>query len=281
MPAMQVLLKRGNNGQVLKGADQQLRERAQVGDDLCLFIESIGYDETIIFGNYVLHADSVSALSLPHLAHGDLSEAAILDREPITTAQYIYDSRTNNVLAKDFLDENRTLTTVYTNNPVYKSYTWYSARRYAQADFCDTEGLIACGDQFKVRLDLTDDFKIVLKPDIIYFPHQAKDYLVKSSAMLLPTEFIFDPRRYLAEGRPLSTCEGYSLCYLNIGSDNTLTIIGEPRFIADERVDAHVREGTVSRQAEGRTLVTRVECAHAILVPEKRANQPGRKGMNR
>jgi hypothetical protein len=272
-PEMQLLLKRDNDGKVLKGADQQLRERASRGDDLCLFIESIGYDETIIFGAYVLCAEGVSGLSLPHLAHGDLPDPTILDREAVTTAQYIYDSKTNNVLAKDFLDENRTFTTAYANNPVYKSYTWYSTRRYTEAPFRDTERLMGCGDQFKLRLDLEDDFKIVLKPDIIYFPHHTKNYMVKSSAMLLPTEFVFDPQRYVAAGQTLTANKGYSLCYLNIGSDNVLTIIGKPRFIADGRVDEHIREGTVSRRAEGRTLVTHLECAHVILVPEKRANQ--------
>ena len=103
--AMQLLLKRDNDGKIVKGANQQLHERAYLGDDLCLFIESVGYDETIMFGNYVLRAEGVSALSLPHLAHGDLPDPTVLDREPVATAQYIYDSQTNNVLVKDFLDE--------------------------------------------------------------------------------------------------------------------------------------------------------------------------------
>lgn len=277
---MQLLLKRDNDGKIVKGANQQLHERAYLGDDLCLFIESVGYDETIMFGNYVLRAEGVSALSLPHLAHGDLPDPTVLDREPVATAQYIYDSQTNNVLVKDFLDEKQTLTTVYASNPVYKSYTWYSTRRYTQADSCNADELVACGDQFKVRLDVTKDFRIVLKPDIIYFPHQAKDYLVKSSAMLLPTAFVTDPRKYLAKGHPLTANNDYCLTYLNIGSDNRLTLIGKPRFIADKRIDKHVQEGTVSRPAEGHTLVTQIECAHVFLVPAKCANQNGRKGMD-
>ncbi len=277
---MELLLKRDKSGNTIAGSDEQLYERALLGDDLTLFIESIGYDEYIIFGNYVLHANSVNALSLPHLAHGDLSDPTAFDREPITTAQYIYDSKTNNVLAKDFLDENRTLTTVYARNPTYRSYTWYSTRRYMVAELCGTAGLSAWGDQFKLRLDLADDFRIVLKPDIIYFPHQARDYLVKSSAMLLPIELVSDPRRYLTRGRPLTACKRYSLSYLNIGSDNKLTIIGKPRFIADEQIDEQIREGTFNRHAEGRTLATQLDCPHVVLVPEARANQRGRKGVH-
>jgi hypothetical protein len=273
-PAVQLLLQRGKDGQILEGSDQLLHARAQVGDDLCLFIESIGYDETIMFGNYVLQAEGISALSLPHLAHGDLPDPTVLDREPVTTAQYIYDSKTNNVLAKDFLDEHRTFTTVYAINPVYKSYAWYSTRRYTHAEFGDAERLIACGDQFKVRLDLTDDFQFVLKPDIVYFPYQAKDYLVKSSAMLLPTAFVTDPQRYVAAGQTPTANRNYCLSYLSIGSDKTLTIIGKPRFMADEQVDEHIREGAVSRQDEGRTLVTQLECTHVFLIPETRTSQP-------
>jgi hypothetical protein len=279
-PAMQVLLKRDNDGQVLKGADQQLCARAQDGDDLCLFIESIGYDETIIFGNYVLHDEGVSALSLPHLAHGDMPDPQVFERETVATAQYIYDSKTNNVLVKDFIDKGRTSTTVFSNNPVYLSYTWYSTRRYTPVNFQNTEELIACGDQFKIRLDLTEDFKIVLKPDIIYFPYQTRDYLVKSSAMLLPTEFVDDPRRYLTKGRSFTANNEYCLSYLNIDSDKRLTIIGKPRFIADKHIDDHVQEGTVSRPAEGHTLVTQVSCAHVFLLPEKHAKQKERKGID-
>jgi hypothetical protein len=274
---MRLLLKRGKQGDVLKGSDQELLERALFGDDLSLYIESIGYDESIMFGNYVVSEDCVSSLSLPHLDHGDLPDPTVLDREPITVVQYIYDSKTNNVLVKDFLDDGRTLATVYRHNSTYRSYTWFSTRRYAEADFADLESLIACRDQFKIRLDFGDDFKFVVKPDIIYFPHQNKDYLVKSSAMLLPEKFVVDPRQYIASGRRLTANESYSLAYLNISSDDLVTIVHKQRFTADERLDAHARKGTLVREAEGRTLVTHVRCEHIILVPASRDGEPGRK----
>ena len=265
---MDLLLKRDRLGDVLQGSDRQLLARAALGDDLTLYIESEGYDEFIIFDNYAVSQDRVSALSLPHLDHGDLADPTTLDRESIAIVQYIYDSKTNNVLIKDFLDEGRTLTTVFTSNPTYGTYAWYSTCRYEEAGFSDLEELIGCGDQFKVRLDIADELGIVIRPDIVYFPHRGKDYLIKSSAMLLPTTFVADPRGYLATGRPLSANSTYSTTYLNVGSDNVTTIIGKQRFSADKTVDVHVSEGEVSRRNEGPTLVTRIRCAHVVLAPE-------------
>jgi hypothetical protein len=272
---LDLLLKRDNPGNILEGSDQNLLERAVHGDDLTIYIEAPGYDEYIIFGNYVVSADRVSALSLPHLAHGDMPHPAKLDQEAICTSQYIYDSRTNNVLVKDFLDEGRTLTQVFTNNPYYRSYTWYSTRRYIDADFTDPadmptylERLKACGDQFKIRLEFVDDFKIVVKSDIIYFPYEHKDYLVKSGATVLPTEFVMNPAGYLSGGTPLFDHQDFSLAYLNIGSDKLVTIVHKQRFRADKQVDDHIREGTLMHLDEGRTGVSRVECDHTILVPK-------------
>jgi hypothetical protein len=264
-----LLLRRDNPGNILEGSDQDLLDRALHGDDLTIYIEAPGYDEYIIFGNYVVSADRVSALSLPHLAHGDMPHPAKLDQEAICTSQYIYDSRTNNVLVKDYLDEGRTLTQVFTNNPYYRSYTWYSTRRYVDADAADLEDLRSCGDQFKIRLDLTDDFKIVVKPDIIYFPYEHKDYLVKSAATVLPTEFVMNPASYLSGGTPLFDHQAFSLAYLNIGSDKLVTIVHKQRFRADKQVDDHIREGTLMHGDEGRTGVSGVECDHTILVPER------------
>ena len=265
---MDLLLKRDRHSDVLHGSDHQLQARAARGDDLTLYIESEGYDETIIFDNYAVSQDRVSALSLTHLNHGDLADPTTLDRESIAIAQYIYDSKTNNVLTKDFLDEGRTLTTVFASNPFYSTYAWYSTRRYEEAGFHDLEELVGRGDQFKIRLDIADELRIVIKPDIVYFPHRGKEYLIKSSAMLLPTAFVSDPHGYLATGRPLFANSTYSTTYLNIGSDNVTTIIGKQRFIADKTVDEHVSEGEVNHRNEGRTLVTHIRCAHVVLAPE-------------
>jgi len=252
----------------LEGADQQLLERAAGGDDLTIYIESTDYDEFIIFSNYVVNAGRVSGLSLPHLNHGDLSNTERLAQEPITTVQYIYDSNANNLIAKDALDQDETRTTRFFHNPSYRSYAWYSTRGYIESHFTDLERLVACGDQFKVRLDFSDDFKIIVKPDIIYFPDQGLDYLVKSSAMLLPTPFVTDPLRYGAAGRPILSNEEFSLTYLNVGSDGRVTIIHKQRFMTDREVNGRVWEGAVSHSDEGPTRVTQVQCAHAILIPD-------------
>ena len=260
---MDLLLKKDNPGNVLEGSDQQLLDRAACGDDLTLFIESVSYDEYIIFGNYVVSADRVSALSLAHLDHGVRDPAL----EMIRTSQYIYDSRTNNVVVQELLDEGKAGTTVYRNNPVYRSYAWYSTRRYMDAGFTDLESLKSCGDQFKIRLELADDFKMVVRPDIVYFPYEGREYLVKSAAMLLPSELALDPSGYVQGGKPVTEHQAFSLAYVNIGSDNLVSIIHKQRFRADEKVDDHVNKGTVMRQDEGRTMVTRVQCDHTILIP--------------
>ena len=265
---MNLLVKKDTGGSILEGTEQRLLDRAAGGDDLTIYIESTDYDEFIIFGNYVVNAGRVCGLSLPHLNHGDLSDAERLTQEPITTVQYIYDSDANNLIAKDALDQGETQTTLFFQNPSYRSYAWYSTRSYVEAHFTDLERLVACGDQFKVRLDFSDDFKVIVKPDIIYFPDQGRDYLVKSSAMLLPTPFVNDPLRCVAAGRPILSNEEFSLTYLNVGSDGRVTIIHKQRFMADRKVSGRVLEGTVSHSAEGPTMVTQVQCEHAILIPD-------------
>jgi hypothetical protein len=264
---MNLLLKRDNPGHILEGSDQRLLERATQGDDLTLFIQAPGYDEFMIFGSYMVSPDRVSALSLQHLAHGDLPDQAALDQAEICTSQYIYDSRTNNVLVKDFSDEGKTLTQVFSNNPFYKNYAWYSTRRYASIASKDIERLKSCGDQFKIMLNPADNFKVIVKPDIIYFPYQHKDYLVKSAAMVLPTEFVRDPSHYIQNGGPLFDHQDFSLAYLNIASDNLLTIVHKQRFVADETRDDHIREGTLLHSDEGGVGVTRVYCEHSLLFP--------------
>lgn len=264
---MELLLKMDQAGNILAGSEQLLSERASRGDDLTIYIDAPGYDEYIIFGNYIVSAGRVSALSLPHLAHGDLSEPAALDRGPLSTSQYVYDSGTNNALIKEIADEREALTTVFTNNPYYRSYIWYSTRHYVDADFSDLERLKACGDQFKVRIDLTTDFTIVLKPDIIYFPYQRTRYLVKSASMVLPTSFASDPTRYVESGIAVTNNQAFSLAYLNIDAEGLLTIVHKERFKADKKVDNRVSEGKLVFQAAGPTRVTRLKCGHTILVP--------------
>jgi hypothetical protein len=266
---MDLLLKRGRQGNVLQGSARHLQERAAIGDDLTLYIESLGYDEIIIFGNYAVSQDRVSALSLTHLNHGDLADPTVLDREPIATVQYIYDSQTNNVLIKDFLDEGRTLTTVFSGNRTYKSYAWYTTRRFVEVVVRDSKELTGFGDQFKVRMEIDDGFRLIIKPDIVYFPHRGKDYLIKSSSMLLPSEFVADPAAYLASGRSLSVSSTYSAAYFNIDSDDAVTIVGKRRFVADKSAVLHVSEGEVGREDESPTRVTRIRCAHAILAPDQ------------
>lgn len=277
---METLLKRDRLGKVVQGSDQLLLERATCGDDMTAYEESSTFTCHIIFANYVVSADRVSGLSLPHLAFGDLTDPARLDREPIDTIQYIYDSKCKNLLGRDVLDQDRTATQILANNPHYASFTWYSTRRYSDAKNTHLKRLKAFGDQFKVRLTFAEDFKIIMKPDIIYFPETGKDFLIKSPAMILPTEFAVNPRQYGQTGRPVIANKTFSLVYLNIGSDNLLTIVQAQRFSADESIDRRLErsigaseptplfEGYQDLESAPGTTVTRLECDYTILAPE-------------
>ena len=266
---MELLVKKDNAGNILTGSDKLLLDRARRGDDLTLFIESTDYDEYIIFGNYTISSDRVSAISLAHLDHGDLPDPAALKRVPVATSQYIYDSKTNNVLVKDWLDEGKTTTTVFINNPVYRSYAWYSTRCYREMGSADLDSLKACGDQFKIKLDLADTIKMVVKPSVVYFGHERNRFLVKSASMLLPSELVNDPAAYAAGNKALVDNLQFSQTYLNICSDNTLTIVSKQRCMVKRKSDSSVHQGTVLRSEEGRTLVTCVQCPHTILMPAK------------
>lgn len=276
---MELLLKRDKLGTVLDGSDELLLERATGGDDLIAHEESSTFTCHIIFANYVVGADRVNGISLPHLAFGDLTDAERLEHEPLETIQYIYDSRNKNLLCRDVLDEGRTTASIYSNNPHYASFTWYSTRSYKDAASIDSNALKAIGDQFKIRLNFSHKFKISMKPDIIYFPEAGRDFLIKSSTMVLPTEFVLNPEQYIQTDRPLIANDTFSLAYLNIGSDNLLTIVHKQRFSINERMEEVLRRsidashptpllhGHQNRPDDSATEVTRLECEYTVLVP--------------
>ena len=214
------------------------------------------------------------------MAHGEFANPDALMQSSLTTIQYIYDSKSKNLLCKDMLDEHDTLTSIWANNPHYSSLTWYTTRKYADGHFKDLSSLKGYGDQFKVRLEFYEDFKVILKPDTIYFPETGKDFLIKSSTMILPTEFALNPKKYLAEAKPLIANKTFSLVYLHIGSDGGLTIVHKQRYSADEDIDKALErsiavsaptarfEGWQASPSDWPTGVTRLECDYTILVPE-------------
>src|SRR5687768_12556158 len=110
---MELLLKTDTAGNVVEGAHETLMERARRGDDITLYEESSVFNCYIVFPNYALEHDRISGLSLPHVAHGELSDPATLGQRSLTTIQYIYDSRSRNLLCKDMLDEHLTLTEIW------------------------------------------------------------------------------------------------------------------------------------------------------------------------
>jgi hypothetical protein len=249
------------------GSDELLLTRAASGDDLTIYIEANGLHEYVIFGNYAVTQDRVNGLGLPHSALPGLFHTGDSNKQIGTVIQHIHDSRTNNVSIQELLDDNKTLTTVFDGHPAHASYTWYSTRRYVEkAGKVGT--LQGCGDQFKILLTFSRDFLIVVKPDIVYFPYQGREYLIKSSSMVLPSEFAVAPNKYIQGGKPLTENQSYSVVYLNIGSDDLLTIVHKQRFMARQPLDAHAGDITVAQTAEGRTMVTNIECEHTVLVPE-------------
>jgi hypothetical protein len=277
---MELLLKRDRLGNTVAGSDERLLERAICGDDITAFEESSVFSCHIVFANCAVSANRVSGLSLPHLAFGDLTDPGRLEREPIDIIQYIYDSKCKNLLCRDVLDQNRTVTELFANNPHYAGFTWYSTRRYSDSQCQDPDHLKAFGDQFKVRLVFSSGFSLIIKPDIVYFPQDKRGFLVKSAGMVVPTEFANNPAQYLQTGKPLIANKTFSLAYLAIDSNGLLTIAHQQCFSADESVEENlVRSFSVSeptprfkgyldRQSGPKTMVTRLECDLAVLVPE-------------
>ncbi len=264
---MEALLKQDASGVTIEGSEQQLLAAAARGDDLTIFIESQGYDEYIIFDNYAVGTDRISALSLQHIDHGDLRTALDARHDTLFTSQYIYDSKARLVLSKQALDTGDTLNQAIEHDIHYRSYTWYSSRTYTEALFSGRNGLVPCGDQFKLRLEPALGFAIVIKPDIVYFPNDGRDYLVKSSQMLLPLDFVRDPHAYLQAPTPLTESRDFAVSYLNVSSDNQLTIVYTHRATADVQVTDRIREGRLARKQQGPTSVTCFRCRHTILVP--------------
>jgi hypothetical protein len=276
---MDLLLKRNRLGHTVAGSDALLLARATSGDDLTAYEASSIFDCHIIFANYAVSHDRVSGLSLPHLAFGDLTAPERLAQEPIDTIQYIYDSYCKNLLCRDVLDENRTVTEVFANNPHYAGFTWYSTRRYVPVPYRGIDNLKARGDQFKIRLNLAADFYLIIKPDIIFFPAAGRDFLVKSAPMILPSALAQDPGGYLRSARPLIANQDFSLVYLAIGSDGSLTIVQKQRFSIQESLENNLhRSFSVShptarftghrhRDQDPHTQVTRIPCDYTLLAP--------------
>ena len=121
MRQMKALLSSNTTCEIIGGSNRQLFEASTRGDDLTIFIESQGYDEYIIFDNYVLTDDRISALSQQHIDHGDLRIELDPEHESICTSQYIYDSQARLVLVKRTLDRGDTTGAVITNDNHYRS----------------------------------------------------------------------------------------------------------------------------------------------------------------
>ena len=279
---MHLLLRRDRLGGVIQGSDELLIDRATRGDDITLYEESSIFTCHIVFPNYVVTGDRVSGLSLPHLAFGDLSDPCRLHREPIDIIHYIYDSKCKNLLCRDVLDQDRTATELFANNPHYARFTWYSTRRYSSSEPNHLDCVKTLGDQIKIRLTLAEDFKIIARPDIIYFPQASSGFVVKSSAMILPTAFVTDPEQYVQTGRPVIANTSFSLAYLNLDSDGMLTIVHKERFTLRESLERTLaRSLSVSeptprflghqlRQADSPAGATRVHCEYTVLIPQDR-----------
>jgi hypothetical protein len=282
---MIALLKRDRLGHVLMGSDETLLQAAFAGHDIVAYEESSIFTCHIAFANYVVTGDRLSGLSLPHLAFGDLRDEARVRSQPAEIVYYIYDSMGNDVLCKDIPDQQRTITEIWANNPHYAALTWYSTRPFAPAGPLDGKRIRELGDQFKLRLTFGDDLHIILRPDIIYFPDDERDFLVKSSAMVLPTALARDPWRYAATGRPLVANTSFGVSYLNLDSTGLLTIIHTPRFAVQESTeDALERVAAVAEPAapfvgrrcdtaDGHSQVTRVTCQYELLLPTGEATR--------
>jgi hypothetical protein len=263
---VELLVRTSTSGKSLMGLDQQLLTRAAAGDDLTIFIESIGVDEYVALSNYVVTGDRVYGLGSSHSALQQIFHASDSNMQPQTIVRHIHDSRKNAISACDFLEESKTLTTVNGTAPD-KRFAWYSTRRYVELTE-RVERLPVYGDQFKILLKFSSDFRLIMKPDIVYFPYEGRQYLVKSSAMLLPSRFAFAPDRYIRDGKPLTENQSYSLVYLNIGSDDLLTIVHQPRFTILSAQVGKQRDDT-SSTTDPRTGVTNIKCDHTILIPEQ------------
>jgi hypothetical protein len=277
---VELLLKRDRLGNVVAGADERLLARAARGDDIVAYEESSIFSCHILFANYVVSADRVSGLSLLHLAFGDLADLGRLEREPIDIIQYIYDSRCKNLLCRDLLDQDRTVTELFANNPHYASFSWYSTRRFADLKEADANRLKSLGDQFKIRLTFAADLAMIVKPDIVFFPEAGRDFLVKSAAMILPTDFACDPIKYAQTDRPMVANKAFSLAFINIGADGLLTIVYKQRFSAQESLERSLARSFVpseptprfvghqDRQNDADARATRLACDYTILAPQ-------------
>lgn len=276
---MQLLLKRDRLGNAVSGSTGALLKRARMGDDIVAFEESSIFTCHIFFANVVVSGDRISGLSLPHLAFGDLRDEERLLGQPAEIIYYVYDSMCSNLLGKDIPDEERTVTEFFANNPHYAGLTWYSTRRYEPAPLMDVGQLRTLGDQFKLRLRLSDSFTFIMRPDIVYFPDDGRAFLVKSAPMMLPTAFAADPRAYAEVGRPLVANTTFSVAYLNLDSDGLLTLVHTQRFSLDEdQSDALQRAaataaptphflGRQARQQDPPTAVTQMTCEYDLLAP--------------
>jgi hypothetical protein len=262
---MDLLLKKDAAGAVLLGTDRDLLVRAATGDDLFLYLESIGFEKYLLFGNCVVSHDRVTSLGLSHLAAGYLTPPTP-HKQSQDVIQCIHDSQTNSLCAREPWDAKSSLTSVYRSAPTACTQTWYSTRKYVESREARAS-LRTCGDQCKLLLTLTPEFRIVMRPDITYFPRTGREYLVKSSTMLLPSAFASDPMNYIRGGKALTDDRCYSSTWLNIGSDDLLTIIHKRRFMTRELVNRPARKSRAAPPCEEQTLVTNIRCEHVILVP--------------
>jgi len=180
----------------------------------------------------------------------------------------MYDTESRNVVVHNMVSSNINSTVVHSNNASYNKYLWRGGRRYCILKEFDVELIKNLGSDFKVRLDFGIDIKMVIKPDIVYFTNTDTEFVIKSSQILLPTDFVEDVGGYIKEQNNFTDTNKFGISYITILSNGKMIIYHIMNCLADNTIDEHVRKNTFDYSRGSKEMLKEYDVNIEILVPE-------------
>jgi len=253
---------------IVKGDKLDLVQAAHAGNDIVLHIVLDHFSEDLIMQNMVIFRDDCIGLTYSNLAHGHLSPISRVHNEELSNTLCAYSSTIRNVVVHRMIASNTKRTVVHTHNKGYRKYFWRSIWQYKKSNNADYLRLLKdIGGKFKLRVTFSKDVSLIIKPNVVYFPDDG-DVVVKSSQMLLPTEFANNIELFADTHTDFTEVSSYGSSYIAIFLSGKAIIHHASDCIADRKINNFVRKGIANSSDNVKEFVKEYKVDVEVLISD-------------
>jgi len=256
------------DGSFIKGDKCALVQAAHAGDDMVLHIALDHFSEDLILQNIIIFRDDCIGLTYSNLAHGSLSPSSRVYNEELSNTLCVYSSTISNVVVHSMIASNTKRTVVHTHNKDYKRYVWRSTWQYKKSNNANYSRILKdIGGRFKLKVTFSKDVSLILKPNIVYF-HDDGDVVVKSSQMLLPTEFANNIKLFAEKHIGFTEVKSFGSSYIAIFLSGKAVIHHASNCIADCKINKFVRKGIANSSDNVKEFVKEYKVDVEVLISD-------------